>query len=111
MPHQEPFDDTIKGGDPSFREISGDIEPSLLRESHRSDAFDHAGLRRDPNLAFPLSRLRELADDGQIGHVNHRHLSFMGSITAPGRLIKVTAPAAVQSLVADEVDSALLIPV
>jgi hypothetical protein len=35
----------------------------------------------------------------------------MGSITAPGRLIERTAPEAVQSLVDDHVDVAILVPV
>ncbi|MEA2325285.1 MAG: D-proline reductase (dithiol) PrdB, partial [Thermoanaerobaculia bacterium] len=65
----------------------------------------------DPNLAFPLDRLHELERDGRIGRVNKRHLSFMGSITAPGRLIRDSAPAAAELLVADGVDIALLVPV
>jgi hypothetical protein len=35
----------------------------------------------------------------------------MGSITAPGRFIRDTAPEAAQLFVEDEVDLALLIPV
>jgi hypothetical protein len=35
----------------------------------------------------------------------------MGSITAPGRLIRDTAPEAAEWLVEDEVDVALLVPV
>jgi hypothetical protein len=35
----------------------------------------------------------------------------MGSITAPARLTKRSAPAAARLLVADEVDVALLVPV
>ena len=35
----------------------------------------------------------------------------MGSITAPGRLVKQTAPAAAARLVADAVDVALLVSV
>jgi D-proline reductase (dithiol) PrdB len=35
----------------------------------------------------------------------------MGSITAPGRLIKQSAPAAAALLVEDHVDVALLLPV
>ena len=46
-----------------------------------------------------------------IGSVNRRHLSFMGSIPAPGRLIRDSAPAAAQLLVEDRVDAALLVPV
>ena len=82
-----------------------------LIESHRSKIFDRSGIRRDPNLAFPIDRLKELGIAGRIGAVNERHLSLMGSITAPGRLIKRTAPEAVQCLVDDGVDVALLVPV
>ncbi len=110
-PDQVPFDDSIRGGDVSFRDISRDIDPARLVDTHRSSAFDHAGLRRDPNLGFPIERIRELRDEGRIGETNRRHLSFMGSITAPGRLVSRTAPEAVARLVDDGVDAALLIPV
>ncbi len=108
---QKPFDNTIRGGDPSIREILTDVDVTDLRETHRSEAFDHAGIRRDPNLAFPLDRLKEMTNAGQIGSLNHRHLSIMGSITAPGRLIKKTIPLVVPKLATDDVDVALLIPV
>lgn len=111
VPGQESFDAAIRGGDVSLREIASDIQASALIDTHRSEMFDHRGIRADPNLAFPIDRVRELAARGRIGSVNRRHLSFMGSITAPGRLIRHTAPAAAQRLVADRVDLALLIPV
>jgi D-proline reductase (dithiol) PrdB len=111
QPGQPDFDEAVRGGDYSFREIADDADVSLLNESHRSEAFDHAGVRSDPNLAFPLDRLHELVRDGQIGSANHRHLSFMGSITAPGRLVAQTAPQAAQILVDDRVDAVLLLPV
>jgi D-proline reductase (dithiol) PrdB len=85
------------------------FEPRLgkfIRES-----FDHEGMVRDPNLAFPIDRVRELAAAGRIGEVNHRHLSFMGSITAPGRLVRDHAPEAARLLREDGVDVALLVPV
>lgn len=110
-PDQTPFDDTVKGGDFTVREIAGDIDVRTLRESHRSESFDHAGIRTDHNLGFPLDRLRELQREGRIGRINRRHWSFMGSITAPGRLIAQTAPAAAQAAVEDGVDAALLVPV
>jgi D-proline reductase (dithiol) PrdB len=91
-PEQKPFDDAIRGGDTSFRDIPWDCDASELNESHRSDIFDHSGMRLDPNLAFPIDRMAELRRTGKIDSVNHRHLSFMGSITAPGRLVKRTAP-------------------
>jgi D-proline reductase (dithiol) PrdB len=110
-PGQAPFDESIKGGDPSFRDIPADIDVRALVDTHRSQSFDHAAMRRDPNLAFPIDRVRELAARGRIGAVNRRHLSLMGSLTAPARLVADTAPQAVARLVADEVDVALLIPV
>ncbi|MBU6399257.1 MAG: hypothetical protein KGS61_02980 [Verrucomicrobia bacterium] len=111
LPEQEPFDDSIPGGDVSFREIPSDIEVARLIDTHRSESFDHAGLRGDPNLAFPITRMRELVAARRLGSVNRRHLSFMGSITAPGRLVRDTAPAAARQLAQDAVDVALLVPV
>ena len=111
LPDQPHFDESIKGGDPSFREIPSGVEVKTLVETHRSESFDHTGLQKDPNVGFPIDRVRELAVSGRIGAVNHRHLSCMGSITAPGRLIQNTAPPAVHLLVEDQVDVALLVPV
>jgi D-proline reductase (dithiol) PrdB len=111
QPGQEPFDDSIRGGDYNFREIPADTDVSTLMDTHRSDLYDHAGLRQDPNLAFPLDRLRELVRSERIASLNQRHLSFMGSITAPNRLVKKTAPVAVRKLVEDGVDIVLLVPV
>lgn len=110
-PGQPPFDDSVRGGDVSFRDIPSEIDVHDLAETHRSQSFDHSGLRRDPNLAFPIDRVRELVHRGRIGSVNNRHLSFMGSITAPGRLVRDTAPAMARQLRADGVDVALLVPV
>ncbi len=108
---QKPFDNSIRGGDPSIRDIPSDVDVSTLIETHRSDAFDHTGIRQDPNLAFPADRLGELSAAGIIGSLNHRYLSIMGSLTAPGRLIKRTIPQVVPKLVEDRIDIALLIPV
>ena len=110
-PGQDPFDDSIRGGDYSFREIPADTDVFTLMDTHRSDLYDHSGLRQDPNLAFPLERMREIAQSGRIGSLNRRHLSFMGSITAPNRLVKKSAPPAVHKLLEDGVDIALLVPV
>lgn len=106
-----PFDKSIKGGDYSYRVIPADTNIQTLAEFHRSESFDHAGIEKDRNLALPLERLRELARAGEIGELAPHHLSFMGSITAPGRLIKRTAPEAARLLVENKVDIALLVPV
>ena len=106
LPSQPPFDNDVRGGDTSYRIIPNDADVSTLLEAHRSETFDHAGVQADPNLAFPLDRLREMGLP-----LAPRHLSFMGSITAPGRLIAESAPEAAQLLVDDGVDVALLVPV
>ncbi len=111
LPEQEPFDESIRGGDPSFREIPSDADPARLIDTHRSESFDHTGMQGDPNVAFPIDRARELVDRGRIGSLARNHLSFMGSIMAPERFISETVPEAVQGLVADGVDVALLVPV
>jgi D-proline reductase (dithiol) PrdB len=98
------------GGDPSFRYIPADTVVSSLVVGQTSEAFDPEPSALDRNLAFPLDRLRLLAATGTIGRVAPRHLSFNGSLTAPGRLVAQTAPAAVRALRADGVDLALLVP-
>lgn len=108
---QEPFDPFIIGGDVSFRKIPNSIDVNQLNDYHKSKSFDHSGMRQDPNVAFPIDRIREMAELGRIGSVNHQHLSFMGVITAPSRLINRTAPEAGELLVQDGVDVAILIPV
>ncbi len=111
LPHQAPFVSTLTGGDPSFREIPASVSIGELAESHPSSSFDHKPMRSDPNLAFPIDRINELAKAGVIGSVNHRHLSFQGNISATGKLTKHTAPEAAAKFVADGVDIALLVPV
>lgn len=110
-PGDVPFDLDEKGGDASFRTIAGDVRLDALAMHHKSDAYDPAPLAADRNVAFPLDRLRALADAGAIGEVAPRHLSFMGSITRPERLIEESAPAAATLLAGDGVDIALLVPV
>jgi len=111
LPDQQPFDERVRGGDVSFREIPSDVDVSELIDTHSSESFDHTGMRADPNLGFPIDRVRELAQSGRIGSLARAHLSFMGSITAPGRLIRDTAPKAAGLLAEDSVDIALLVPV
>ena len=110
-PGSPPFDLSRRGGDPSFRVIPADTPGERLAVHHRSEAFDRTGLADDLNVVFPRDALEQLALEGAIGGVAPRHLSFMGSITAPGRLIRESAPEAAGVLVGDAVDVALLVPV
>lgn len=105
-PDQEPFDNQVRGGDWSYREVADAIDVATLVDGHRSETYDHGGVRADPNLAFPIDRLHEIH-----ANVNRRHFSFMGSITAPGRLTKISAPEVAEKLAADGVEAVLLVPI
>ncbi len=111
LPDQPPFDMTIRMGDTSFREISGDTSPQLLEMNQRSWSFDHTGVLRDRNLAFPLDRLREMCELGEIRAIAPRNYSFMGSIAGPRKLISESAPEVAKRLKADGIDVVLLTPV
>lgn len=111
LPNQEPFDENIKGGDFSLREIPSDSDVTTFTEYHKSESFNHEGVLADSNLAFPIDRINELVEQKRIASVAQKHYSLMGSITAPGRLIKETIPKIVDSMLAENVDVALLVPV
>ena len=97
--------------DCSYREIPNSIDTQELKIGHKSVAYDKSDTKTDANLVFPLDRFRELENDGKIGSLNHRHFSFMGSISKPKRLIKETAPEVSKMLKDDGVEVAFLTPV
>jgi D-proline reductase (dithiol) PrdB len=111
LPSQEPFAQSFRHDDCSFREIPWGTPTEMLQIGQSSDAFDHAGIEVDRNLALPLDRLRELIDDGIVGEAASRHFSIMGSIIAPARLISETGPAMARLLCEDQVDAVFLAPV
>ncbi|MCZ6796069.1 MAG: glycine/sarcosine/betaine reductase selenoprotein B family protein [Planctomycetota bacterium] len=114
LPEQQAFDEKARGGDPSYRILPARASPerlSGLRIGQRSGAFDPSGIESDFNLALPTERFRELEEDGTIGRLHDDALSFMGSVTAPIRLVKDSAPEAARRLRAAGVDVAFLCPV
>ncbi len=110
LPSDPPFE-KVKGGDFSFRYIPADTPPGSLVCTHPSGAWDRSGVTTDMNVALPLHRLREMREGGEIGEVAPRHASFQGSITAPMRLLRQTAPEVAQGLADDGVDVVILTPV
>lgn len=105
-----PGDDPVLGGDPGFRVIADGAE---IRLGHQSPNFDRSGWLFDPNVIFPIDRLHELADEGVIGSVAPRHLSFAGN-QQPATLSEITldsGPAAAALLKEDGVDVVVLTPV
>lgn len=111
VPGQQPFSGSVRGGDPSFRIIPSHIDVQTLEDHHRSQSYSHDGVMADRNMGLPLDRLQELEAAGEIGSVAPRHISVMGSITAPSRFIKHTMPEVTDILIEDQVDVALMVPV
>ena len=111
VPGEEPFSDSARGGDYSFRVIPGTMDVQSLEEHHDSVSFSHDGVEADRNMGLPLDRLHELAAAREIGSVAPRHFSVMGSITAPSRYVKSTLPMIADLLIEDRVDIALMVPV
>jgi D-proline reductase (dithiol) PrdB len=111
LPDQLPFDINKRMGDTSFREIPASISPQLLEMHHRSWSFDQTGILRDRNLVFPLDRLREMQEIGEIGAIAPYHYSFMGSIIGPSKLINESVPEIARRLLASKVDVVFLTPV
>jgi len=71
-------DRPFKGGDPTYRVIPSDANTSDVIDSHTSIGWDRTGIYRDLNLAFPMDRLRELAERKVIGSLAPDYYSFMG---------------------------------
>jgi D-proline reductase (dithiol) PrdB len=71
--------------------------------------FDRTGLQEDWNVAFPLDRMKELADERVIGSVADTHYSFMGA--SDPLQMEPHARALAGRLKQDRVDSVLLAPV
>lgn len=95
--------------DTSYREIASDIPVQDLRATHF--AYDLTDARRDPNVVFPISRLRELVDEGVIGSLNPRAYTFMGGIYSSRKVTELLAPALADRLIADQVDVVVMVPV
>lgn len=73
--------------------------------------YDHSDADRDINCVFPITRLGELADAGEIGAVADRHWSgFMGRIYNRTKVIEESAPNFVAKLNEDAVDILLAVP-
>jgi D-proline reductase (dithiol) PrdB len=110
-------------GDQSFTVIpdplpSGQMAPvgetgSGLGFGHMSPNFDRSGFTADANVVFPIDRLHELAEQGVIGSVAPRHVSFMGAqLDHELSTMRLdTGPAAAKLLLDDKVDVVLLTPV
>jgi D-proline reductase (dithiol) PrdB len=103
-----PFDTTLPGGDPSFREIPIEVEESDLRFAARG--YDSSAVAEDLNAQLPVARLLEFEQNGIIGQLNPVFWSFCGFIPEATLVVNELAPQLVQRIQRYEVQAALLVP-
>jgi hypothetical protein len=97
-------------GDPSWRRIRSDASSSTVEVNHLHIKTDY--ILEDLDVALPLTRLRELVEDGVVGGVADTHYSTMGYQGADTSALENTsAPEIAQSLLDEKVDLLLLAPV
>lgn len=98
---------TFMQRDPTLKLIPRDTPDAQLRVDHI--AYDLRAARRDINVIFPLTRLRELAAAGEIGELAPNAYSFHGLTNVP-RLRDVYAPAWAQQVLQGGIDAVVLTP-
>ena len=64
-------------GSLDYRLIPGDTQFDDLVLSPISANFDRSAFAQDPNIVFPIARLRALASSGDIGRVSRWPYSFL----------------------------------
>jgi D-proline reductase (dithiol) PrdB len=97
-------------GDLSYRVIPGDVQLDDLVMTQSSVNYDRTGFQQDINVVFPLDRLRELEQAGEIGSIAAFHYAFNGA----GQLAPAFEPTAREVgrlLKEDGVTAAVLVPV
>jgi D-proline reductase (dithiol) PrdB len=102
--------DKYLGGDQSFRVLPATTDGLIMGQI--SPNFDRSGFIIDPNVVFPIDRLKEMAAEGAIGSVASQHIAFLGAQgESLATMVLDTGPAAAKVLKDDAVDLVLLTPV
>ncbi len=94
--------------DISFRLVHRDAPVSKLVIAHQTKVRKWAV--EDPNVAFPLDRMKELEAEGVIKRLAHTAVSMVGSIQRFTALVEQTVPAIKQIYDSQGVDLVFLFP-
>jgi D-proline reductase (dithiol) PrdB len=95
-------------GDPSFRVIPKTATEHDIHIHHLH--VDTSYAQDDLDCVFPLRRLHELEQSGEVGRSAPSHYSIMGYILDPHVLLSQTVPAMIRPLKEESVDAVVLIP-
>ncbi|MCD8511380.1 MAG: hypothetical protein LRY73_16970 [Bacillus sp. (in: Bacteria)] len=107
---QEPYHTDPAEGDATFRIIPGDVKTEELTVTHAApkDHYNTDYPKEDINCVFPIDRLREMVEDGDLGGVAEKHLTMMGYSMRLNKINKETIPALVKEVVRSKADAVLL---
>jgi hypothetical protein len=94
--------------EPQISEIPVKAAIENLRVRH--GGYDISGAMIDPNVNFPLTRLSELQDEGEIGEFFSPAFSFVGACSQT-HLLKHTGKEWVKLIQDYKIDALLLVPV
>ena len=84
------------------------LAASTVRLTHAG--YDTERALKDPDVVFPARTLRRLAETGAIGSVAAVAASTMGYVPRGVNVLERVVPPVVASMVAQQVDLALLVP-
>lgn len=93
---------------PTLSVIPSDTPAARLRVRH--GGYDIRGALADPNVSFPLERMRDLAAARVIGELAPEAYSFVGA-SAQGRIIEECGPRWTALMKERGVDAVVLVPV
>ena len=96
--------------DPTFRVIPGAAQPSDLVSSQTSIGFDRTGQTRDLNVVFPIDRVRELAESGELGGLAPHHYALLGAQSDSTRVAAESGGELARRLHEDGADVVLITP-
>src|SRR5262245_24542503 len=69
-------DKPFTGGDQSYRVLPSTVTQAQILQSHASIGFDRSATYRDINVVFPIDRVRELVERGELGGLAPSFYSF-----------------------------------
>jgi D-proline reductase (dithiol) PrdB len=103
-------DRAFSPGDQTYRVIPSDAAPTDIMQSHTSIGFDRVPIMRDLNISYPIGRLHELVERGELGGLGPNGYSFMGALRDTLRVESETGPEVARRLIEEGVDTALVTP-
>ncbi len=105
---QEPFDAPTQLGDSSVRQIPQSTPFDAIAYAH--EHYDHTAVNADPQVLVPLRHLEALVEEGVIGELAERVISYHGYQPDARRTEDETVPEIVGLAKEMQVNAALLVP-